>query len=95
MSETKIGDITHYFSDISVAVLEVNRMVRVGDTIRIAGSSTDFHQEIESMEIDHEDVEKAEPGQAVAVKVKNRVREDDEVFRVDDVREMLQNRCPE
>ena len=80
MSETKIGEITHYFADISVAVLKLSHPLRVEDTIKIAGETTDFQQTVESMQVEHEDVEEVQPGQDVAIKVEDRVREGDDVY---------------
>ncbi len=54
----------------------------MGDVLHFRGATTDFEQTIESMEIDHAPVEAAEPGDEVAIKVKERVREGDEVYRV-------------
>lgn len=78
----KIGDITHYFSELSVAIIKLSKPVEVGDEIRvIGGEDTDFTQQIEGMEIDHEKIEKANPGQQVGVKVKEKVREGYEVYK--------------
>ncbi|MFW5902613.1 MAG: translation elongation factor-like protein [archaeon] len=78
----KIGEVTHYFTDLSVGIIKLEDELRVGDKIRIKGATTDFEQEIKSMEIDREEVEEAGPGESVGMKVKNRVREGDEVYKV-------------
>lgn len=84
MSETKIGEITHYFADISVAVLNLSHPLRVGNAIKIVGETTDFQQTVESMQVEHEDVEEVQPGQDVAIKVEDRVREGDDVYLVEE-----------
>ena len=84
MAEKKIGEIGHYFTDISVAVLNLNEPLEVGERIKILGSSTDFCQTVTSMEIDHEDVTRAEPGQEVAIKVEDSVRVGDEVYLIEE-----------
>ena len=84
MAEKKIGEIGHYFTDISVAVLNLNEPLEVGERINILGSSTDFCQTVTSMEIDHEDVTRAEPGQEVAIKVEDSVRVGDEVYLIEE-----------
>ena len=81
MSEEKVGEVTHYFSNISVAVLDLSKPLRVGDSISIVGETTDLQQTVTSMQVDHEDVEEAQPGQEVAVKVDSRVRPGDVVYR--------------
>lgn len=80
MPEAQIGEVTHYFSRISVAVLDLREPLRVGDSIRIAGNTTDFRQTVTSIQVEHEDVSEGQPGQEVAVKVQDRVRTGDVVY---------------
>ena len=81
--EEEIGKITHYFSKISVGVLEVTKgSVRIGDTIHIKGHTTDYYQKIQSMQVEHASVEVAEKGMEVGLKVESSVREGDSVFKV-------------
>jgi translation initiation factor IF-2 len=78
-----IGKVVHYFSKIEVAVIELTGSLSVGDTIRIAGGEgTDFTQTVESMESEHEKVEKAKKGDSVGVKVKEKVREGYKVYKI-------------
>ena len=79
----KIGEVTHYFNHIDVAVIKLEDNIQIGDKIKIKGATTDFDQEIESMQIEHEDVESAEEGQSVGTKVENKVREGDEVYLIE------------
>jgi len=81
--ERKIGEVTHYFTNIDVAAIELEDELNVGDTIRIKGHTTDFEMKIDSMEVDRDSIETGKPGQEIAIKVKNRVREHDEVFLVE------------
>jgi putative protease len=76
-----VGQITHFFSKISVAVIELREPLKVGDTIIIKGPTTDFEQPVESMQIEHKDVQKAEAGQSIGLKVSQRVRETDLVYK--------------
>lgn len=79
----KIGDIIHYFGDLEVAIIKLTDSLKVGDEIRIiGGKDTDFTQKVESMEIDHEKIEKAGVGQEVGTKVKEKVREGYEIYKV-------------
>jgi putative protease len=77
-----IGKITHYFGNIGVAVIELSDTLKVGDTIRIVGGETDFNQTVESMEVEHQKVEEAKPGDSVGLKVDQKVREGYKVYKV-------------
>ena len=77
----EIGQVTHFFSKISVAVIELKKPLKVGDTIAIKGPTTDFEQPVDSMQIEHKDVQKAEAGQSIGLKVAQRVRETDIVYK--------------
>jgi len=81
--EVLAGKITHYYKAIGVAAIEVMDSLQVGDTIHIKGHTTDFQQKVESMEIEHEPVSRADKGQIVGLKVKDYVREHDLVYRVE------------
>jgi len=65
-----------------VGIIELSKELKVGDTIHIKGSTTDFEQKVESMQIEHENVEKAKKGDAIGLKVKEKAREGDEVYKV-------------
>jgi translation elongation factor EF-1alpha len=79
---TKVGRIEHFYSKASVAVVEVLGPLRKGDKILIRGSTTNVSQEVESMEIEHEQVVEAQTGQRIGLKVAGRVRENDIVYKV-------------
>jgi putative protease len=84
MSEEKVkevGAITHYFPKIGVAIVEVTAPIAVGDTIRIKGTTTDFEQTIKSMEIEHKRIEKAKAGDSIGLKVEDKVRERDILYK--------------
>lgn len=78
----EVGRVTHYFTRISVAVIELSAPLSVGDRIRIKGPTTDFEQTVESMQIEHKNVECAEAGQSIGLKVRERVRENDRVYKI-------------
>ncbi len=81
--EKLIGRITHYFSHLSVCAIELtDGELRVGDTIHIRGKNTDFTQTVGSMQIEHQNINRAERGKVVGVKVKEKVRKHDQVFWV-------------
>ena len=77
----EIGKVTHFFTRINVAVVELKAPISVGDKILIKGPTTDLEQTIESMEIEHEKVTRAEAGQSIGLKVSDRVRENDTVYK--------------
>ncbi len=78
-----IGVITHYYSHLSVAVVQlVDGSLQIGDIIQIKGHTTDLIQTIESMELDHQDVDRAVIGQLFGIKVRDHVREHDQVFKI-------------
>ena len=77
----EVGKITHFFPKINVAVIELRAPLKVGDTIAVKGPNTDFEQTVDSMQIEHKNVEVAETGQSIGLKVKERVRETDTVYK--------------
>lgn len=77
-----IGKVTHFYNRISVAVLELEGEIKLGDRIAILGHTTEFTQTVESLEIDHQNVEVATSGEDVALKVWDSVRDGDLVYKV-------------
>lgn len=84
MTEHKVGEITHWYGGIGVAGIDVTDDIHVGDRIHFAGHTTDFVQPVDSIEIDHHSVDEAHAGDAIGLKVEDRVRVHDAVFVVDD-----------
>jgi len=78
----EVGKVTHFFAKINVAVVELTAPISVGDKIRIQGPTTDFEQTIQSMQIEHQNVQTAKKGQSIGLKVNERVREHDTVYKV-------------
>jgi putative protease len=77
-----IGKINHYYPKINVAVIELNDEISVGDKILIKGSTTNFEQVVESIQIEKKNIERAFAGQKIGLKVKDRVREKDIVYKI-------------
>jgi phage terminase small subunit len=77
----EVGRITHFFPKINVAVIELRAQLKVGDTIAVKGPNTDFEQTVDSMQIEHKSVNVAEAGQSIGLKVNERVRETDTVYK--------------
>ena len=83
MSEKQlVGKVSNFFTNISVALIEVSSELKVGDNLSFEGSTTNFEQPLESMQINREEVTEAGPGDHIGIKVKERVRTGDQVFKV-------------
>lgn len=80
--EIEVGQVTHFYNRLSVAVLDLSGELKVGDVIHIAGHTTDLSQRVESMEIEHRKVQSVGPGADVALEVAGRVRVGDVVYKV-------------
>ncbi len=78
----EVGKITHYFSKIGVAVVEVKKEIREGDKIEISGKSEPFQQIVKSMQVEHEQIKVAKPGMAIGLKVDKPVKEGDKVYKI-------------
>ncbi|MEJ5327440.1 MAG: translation elongation factor-like protein [Candidatus Bathyarchaeia archaeon] len=77
----EVGRIIHFFSKISVAVVELTAPLVVGDKILVKGPSTDFEQVVESMQIEHKNIQRAEAGQSIGLKMAQQAREKDVVYK--------------
>ena len=80
MAEKKIGTITHFFDNISVGIIKLEGDIKIGDRVKFQGATTNFEQEITSMQYEHENIESAKKGQEVGVKTNEKVREGDNVY---------------
>ena len=80
--EKQVGRVTHYFGKIGVAAVELEDELKVGDTVHFKGHTSDWTQEVESIQIEHETVEKASPGDEIGLKVIDHAREHDIVYLV-------------
>ncbi|MBI2448523.1 hypothetical protein HYV44_03150 [Candidatus Microgenomates bacterium] len=73
--EKPIGKITHFYSGLMVGIIELSGALKVGDTIKIKGANTDFEQTVDSMQVDHKDVQSAKKGDVIGIKVVEKVHE--------------------
>ena len=80
--EEEIGRVTHYYKKIGVVIIELSGGIRKGDKIAVRGKETNFEQSVGSIQIEHKEVETASAGSAVGVKVDQKVREGDKVFKL-------------
>ena len=84
MPEIEIGTITHYYGQISVAIVQLSDVLKVGDNIHIKGHTSDFTQEITSMQIEHQEVPEAKSGEFVGLKIVQKAHPHDKVFKITD-----------
>jgi putative protease len=82
MEEKEVGKISHYFGHISVGIVELSDILKVGDTIHIKGHSEDFSQAVDSMQVEHADVKEAKAGDSIGIKMMQKVHPGDKVFKV-------------
>jgi putative protease len=83
MPEEQVGRVVKYFAKPGVAAVEVTSgTIKKGDTLKFKGHTTDFTDQVTSMEIDNQPVDEAKPGDLIGIKVKDRVREKDKVYKV-------------
>jgi len=78
-----IGTVTNFYSHISVAVVELSSKIRVGARIHIEGTTTNFEQKVDSMQIEHKAIKEAKAGQSIGLKVIDRVRIGDKIYLSD------------
>lgn len=79
--EEQIGKISHYYDKIGVGVVRLEGTLKVGDSIHVKGKTSDFEQAVESLQLDHKDAASAKKGEEVAVKLNEKAKEGDAVFK--------------
>lgn len=77
-----VGKISHYFTKIGVGVVELSDELKVGDRISIEGATTNIQQTVDSMQIEHQNVQSAGSGQSIGLKIVERTREGDFVYKL-------------
>ncbi len=82
MERQAIGQVTHYYGKIGVAILKLDAPLSVGDVLAIVGSTTDLEQLVKSMQVEHQNIDQAAAGDLVGLKVKDKVREGDTVYKL-------------
>lgn len=78
----KVGEISHYFTRIGVAVVDVSGPLKVGDRIAIKGMTTNYEMTLESMQVEGNNIDEANEGDDVGMKVDDRVRKGDIVYKL-------------
>ena len=82
MDEKQIGTVDHFFGNISVSMIKLSDALKVGDRIHIKGNTSDFSQDVSSMQIDRKPAEEAKAGDLISIKVEQKVRKDDIIYKV-------------
>tara|TARA_Y100000310_G_scaffold342261_1_gene444748 strand:+ start:453 stop:719 length:267 start_codon:yes stop_codon:yes gene_type:complete len=78
----EVGKVTHYYTHLSVAVVELTGTLKVGDKIKVKGATSDFTQAVDSMQIEKDKIQEAKKGQSIGLKVKEHARQHDIVYKV-------------
>jgi len=85
MAEEEVGVVVGFFAKPSVAALKVTKgSIKKGDILMYKGHTTDFTEEVKSLQIDNQPVDEARVGDMIGIKVEERVREKDAVYKVVD-----------
>lgn len=84
MSEEVIGTVSDFFAHPVVAAIELTASLKIGDKIRIRGHTTDLELTVDSMQIENQPVQEAKAGESIGVKVSERVRDGDTVYKIVD-----------
>ncbi len=79
--EKPIGEVTHYYGHLEVAIVKFKETVKKGDAVSFKGAHTDFSQTIDSIQYEHKDIDEAKKGQEVGIKIKEKAREGDKVYK--------------
>jgi putative protease len=78
----KIGVITHFYSKISVAIIDLEDTLNEGEMIEISGPTTKLQMAASSIQIEHENVKTAKKGQSIGLQVPEKVKENDVVYKI-------------
>ncbi len=82
MQEKEVGTISHYYGHLSVGIIELQDVLKIGDTVHIKGHTDDFTEAVESMQIEHANVTEAKAGDVIGIKVTQKVHPHDKVYKV-------------
>lgn len=80
--DTKVGKITHYYDKLGVGIVKLTKPLKVGQTVKVSGKTTNFEQLVSQMQFDHEDIKSGKKGQEIGVKLNSKVRPGDEVLMI-------------
>jgi putative protease len=78
----KVGKVTHYYDNLGVAIVKLEATLKVGDTVKFEGHGADFEQNVDSLQVEHKQVQKASKGEVIGLKTVKEVKEGTEVKKV-------------
>jgi translation elongation factor EF-1alpha len=78
----EVGKVTHYYTHLNVAVVELSGTLKKGDKIMVKGATSNFKQTVSSMQIEKDKIEEAKAGQSIGLKVKEHARQHDTVYKL-------------
>jgi len=82
MADTKIGKVVHFYDKISVAIIKLDKVLKVGDKIKFVKGEDEFEQTVDSMEDDHKSVKTAKKGVEIGIKVSQPAKENTQVYKI-------------
>ncbi len=82
MQEKEVGTVSHYYGHLSVGIVELQDVLKIGDTVHIKGHTSDFTEAVESMQIEHANVTEAKAGDSIGINVTQKVHLHDKVYKV-------------
>lgn len=82
MPEIEIGTVTHYYGHINVAIVQLTDSLKVGDNVHLKGYTSDFNQEVSSIQIEHKDIPEAKAGDVIGMKVSQKAHPHDKVYKI-------------
>ncbi len=82
MQEKEVGTVSHYYGHLSVGIIELQDVLKIGDTVHIKGHTSDFTEAVESMQIEHANVTEAKKGDSIGINVTQKVHPHDKVYKV-------------
>lgn len=82
MNGTRVGEVTHFYDRINVAVIMLSNTLKIGDQVHFLGHGSDFMQEVTSMEVEHKKIEEASNGDEIALKTIKAVKKRTSVFLI-------------
>src|SRR3989344_540239 len=79
-TDKPVGEVTHYYGNLGVAIVKFHQDMSVGKNLTFQGATTDFSQDLDSMQMDHKSVQVAPKDKEIGIKAKKKVREGDKVY---------------
>ncbi len=79
--EERIGKVIHYYDKITVAVVRLEGVLRLGDTVHVKGKASDFEERVDSMQVNYKSVAEGKAGEEVAIKMNGKAKQGDQVYK--------------